>query len=95
MSHTIPPLWFCFFAANPYISLLTLSMVLQTLLMRKDILTVEETRFYIAETILAIESIHKHNYIHRSVLKAWKQPIRLQGIHSLNTQAQSHPQVSL
>ena len=33
--------------------------------MRKDILSVEETRFYIAETILALESIHKHNYIHR------------------------------
>lgn len=39
----------------------------QTLLMRKDILSVEETRFYIAETILALESIHKHNYIHRSL----------------------------
>ena len=37
----------------------------QTLLMRKDILSVEETRFYIAETILAIQSIHRHNYIHR------------------------------
>lgn len=40
-------------------------MSLQTLLMRKDILSVEETRFYIAETILALESIHRHNYIHR------------------------------
>lgn len=38
-----------------------------TLLMRKDILSVEETRFYIAETILALESIHKHNYIHRDI----------------------------
>lgn len=38
---------------------------LQTLLMRKDILSVEETQFYIAETILALESIHRHNYIHR------------------------------
>jgi hypothetical protein len=37
----------------------------QTLLMRKDILTEEETRFYIAETVLALESIHTHNYIHR------------------------------
>ena len=42
-------------------------MSLQTLLMRKDILSVEETRFYIAETILALESIHRHNYIHRCV----------------------------
>lgn len=40
---------------------------LMTLLMRKDTLTEYESRFYIAETILAIESIHKHNYIHRSV----------------------------
>jgi serine/threonine kinase 38 len=33
--------------------------------MRKDILSEEEARFYIAETVLAIESIHCHNYIHR------------------------------
>ena len=25
----------------------------------------EETRFYIAETVLALESIHQRNYIHR------------------------------
>jgi serine/threonine kinase 38 len=35
--------------------------------MRKDILSEEETRFYIAETVLAIEAIHKHSYIHRWV----------------------------
>lgn len=40
---------------------------MMTLLMRKDTLTEDEARFYIAETILAIESIHKHNYIHRFV----------------------------
>ena len=40
---------------------------LMTLLMRKDILTEDESRFYIAETILAIESVHKHNYIHRDL----------------------------
>ncbi|CAA0823954.1 AGC (cAMP-dependent- cGMP-dependent and protein kinase C) kinase family protein [Striga hermonthica] len=38
-----------------------------TLLMRKDTLTEYEARFYIAETVLAIESIHKHNYIHRDI----------------------------
>lgn len=38
---------------------------LQTLLMRKDVLSLEETRFYIAQTIMALEAIHKHNYIHR------------------------------
>jgi serine/threonine kinase 38 len=40
---------------------------LMTLLMRKDILTEEESRFYIAETILSIESVHKVNYIHRDL----------------------------
>ena len=39
---------------------------MMTLLMRKDTLTEDEARFYIGETVLAIESIHKHNYIHRS-----------------------------
>ncbi|XP_047316028.1 serine/threonine-protein kinase tricornered-like [Impatiens glandulifera] len=38
-----------------------------TLLMRKDTLTEDEARFYVAETVLAIESIHKHNYIHRDI----------------------------
>ncbi|EFJ43530.1 serine/threonine protein kinase 19 [Volvox carteri f. nagariensis] len=37
------------------------------LLMRKDIFTEEETRFYIAETILGLESIHKAGYIHRDI----------------------------
>ena len=40
----------------------------QTLLMRKDILSYEETRFYMAETVLAIEALHKNNYIHRQAL---------------------------
>ena len=40
-------------------------VLLQTLLMRKDILSYEETRFYMAETVLAIEVLHKNHYIHR------------------------------
>ncbi|GAA0147591.1 non-receptor serine/threonine protein kinase [Lithospermum erythrorhizon] len=40
---------------------------MMTLLMRKDTLTEDEARFYVAETILAIESIHIHNYIHRDI----------------------------
>lgn len=40
---------------------------LMTLLMRKDILSEEESRFYIAESILAIESVHNLNYIHRDL----------------------------
>ena len=42
---------------------------MMTLLMRKDTLTEDEARFYVAETVLAIESIHKHHYIHRFVLE--------------------------
>ncbi len=53
---------------------------LMTLLMKRDILTEEETKFYIAETvilsiinnyvnlkILAVDSVHKMNYIHRDL----------------------------
>lgn len=40
---------------------------MMTLLMRKDTLTEDEARFYVGETVLAIESIHKHNYVHRYV----------------------------
>jgi serine/threonine kinase 38 len=40
---------------------------LMTLLIRKDILTEDEARFYTAETLLAVESVHKLNYIHRDL----------------------------
>ncbi|KAJ4807929.1 Kinase family protein [Rhynchospora pubera] len=40
---------------------------MMALLSSKRTLTEEEARFYIAETVLAIESIHKHNYIHRDI----------------------------
>lgn len=35
--------------------------------MEKDILSEEESRFYIAETILAVETVHSLNYIHRDL----------------------------
>ena len=38
-----------------------------TLLMKKDILTEDEAKFYIAELVLAVDSIHKMNYIHRDL----------------------------
>jgi len=38
-----------------------------SLLMKRDILTEQETRFYMAETVLAIESLHNLNYIHRDI----------------------------
>ncbi|XP_020249658.1 serine/threonine-protein kinase 38-like [Asparagus officinalis] len=40
---------------------------LMTLLMKKDILTEDEARFYIAEAVLGIEAIHKSNYAHRDI----------------------------
>jgi serine/threonine kinase 38 len=40
---------------------------LMTLLMEKDILSEEMSRFYIAETVLAVESVHSYNYIHRDL----------------------------
>lgn len=63
---------------------------MQTLLMRKDVLSLEETRFYVAQTVLALESIHKHNYIHRCALlvDSALQPELIQGqlIESNNMQ---------
>ncbi len=38
-----------------------------THLIKYDVFTEEQTRFFIAETILAIDSIHKLNYIHRDI----------------------------
>lgn len=40
---------------------------LMTYLMREETLTETVARFYIAQSVLAIESIHKHNYIHRDI----------------------------
>ena len=44
-----------------------------TLLMKKDTLSEECTQFYISETALAIDSIHKLGFIHRyKFIKATK-----------------------
>jgi len=40
---------------------------LMTLLMKRDTLTDDETRFYMTECVLAIDSIHKLNFIHRDI----------------------------
>jgi len=40
---------------------------MMTHLIKYDTFTEDQTRFYIAETILAIESIHRLNYIHRDI----------------------------
>jgi len=40
---------------------------LMTLLINKQFLTEDQTRFFIAEIVMAIESIHKLDYIHRDI----------------------------
>jgi serine/threonine kinase 38 len=40
---------------------------LMTILMKYDVLTDQQTRFYIAETALAIHSVHTINYVHRDL----------------------------
>jgi len=40
---------------------------LMNLLIARDILTEEESRFYAAELVLAIEAVHKLNCIHRDI----------------------------
>ena len=40
---------------------------MMTLLMKKDTLTEEQTQFYVAETVLAIDYIHKLGFIHRDI----------------------------
>mgnify|MGYP000956826481 FL=1 len=40
---------------------------LMSLLMNKNILSENESKFYIAELILAVESVHKLNCIHRDL----------------------------
>lgn len=41
---------------------------MMTLLMKKDTLSEECTQFYIAETALAVESIHRLGFIHRDLV---------------------------
>jgi serine/threonine kinase 38 len=38
-----------------------------TILMKYDVLTEEQTRFYIAETAMAVNSVHRLNFIHRDL----------------------------
>lgn len=40
---------------------------LMTLLMKKDILSEDDAKFYIAELVLAVDAIHKMNFIHRDL----------------------------
>lgn len=38
-----------------------------TVLMKKDILSETESKFYASELVMAIDSVHKMNYIHRDL----------------------------
>ncbi|XP_019098704.1 PREDICTED: serine/threonine-protein kinase tricorner-like isoform X1 [Camelina sativa] len=61
---------YCSFQDNEYLYLIMEYLPggdMMTLLMRKDTLSEDEARFYVAEAVLAIESIHKRNYIHRDI----------------------------
>jgi len=40
---------------------------LMNLLIKREILTEEETRFYMAELVQAVQAVHKHGYIHRDL----------------------------
>ena len=40
---------------------------LMTILMKRDILPEIEAKFYIAESIMAVDTVHKLNYIHRDI----------------------------
>ncbi|KAJ0959804.1 hypothetical protein J5N97_000514 [Dioscorea zingiberensis] len=40
---------------------------MMNLLIKEETLTESVAKFYIAQSVLAIESIHKHNYIHRDI----------------------------
>lgn len=50
---------------------------MMTLLMREDTLPENKARFYIAQSVLAIESIHRHHYIHRLVIHLFGQIIKI------------------
>ena len=41
---------------------------MMTLLIKRDTLSEEETRFYLAETVLALDCVHDLGYIHRLVM---------------------------
>lgn len=68
-SHCIMKLYYSFQDAE-YLYLITEYLPggdMMTLLIREETLTETVARFYIAQSVLAIESIHKHNYIHRDI----------------------------
>ena len=62
-----PPFTFCLALLFPFRLFSSHAGDMMTLLMKKDILSEDVTRFYIAETVLAINSIHELSFIHRDI----------------------------
>jgi hypothetical protein len=62
----VPPSCFFLLLARPFCCILQ-GGDLMTVLMKHDILTDAQTRFYIGETAMAIASVHRLNYVHRCV----------------------------
>ncbi|KAL5055769.1 hypothetical protein RYX36_036451 [Vicia faba] len=63
---------YCSFQDDEYLYLIMEYLLggdMMTLLMRKDTLTKDEARFYVGETVLAIESIHWMSFIMREMIK--------------------------
>jgi serine/threonine kinase 38 len=61
---------YCSFQDEQYLYLLMEFLPggdMMTLLMKQDTLSVDQTRFYVAETVLAIHSVHDLQYIHRDI----------------------------
>ena len=49
-----------------------------TMLMRKDTFSEQQAQFYVAESILAIDSIHQLGFIHRFVVCVYKKVERFE-----------------
>jgi hypothetical protein len=63
---------------------------LMTVLMKYDVLSEDQTRFFIAETALAIHSVHCLNYVHRYALLPSPSPIGCPALSELQHFSRIH-----